>query len=198
LRKRAGLLFAALSVLALAAPARATVSVSLIGEGGLLPGELVTLKTYVTSDGGERDDTIFGAIEYPDALVDPYPAGSSQISLSTVGTAAPGWSPGALICTTAFCVAFSQIDPDGAQTAGLTDALIATTTFLVTSEDPLPDFSSFRWRTAPSTQRLDFFGVTSAPGMYITIMPEPATAEMLAFGLIALAVAKRRRESPGA
>ena len=200
MRNRADLVSAALFLVGLAAPASATVSVSLIGEPG--PGDLITLRTYVTSDGGETDDAVFGAIEYPNAYVDPYPAGSSQVSLSTIGTAAPGWSSGALTCTTAFCVAFSQVDPDGPQTAGLTNALIATTTFAVTSDVPLVDImNSFRWRTTPSTQRLDFFGVTNAPGMYITIVPEPTTAGLLASGLLGLGIAarrgERRKESPG-
>jgi PEP-CTERM motif-containing protein len=191
LRRRADLISAALFLVGLAAPASATVQVDLIGEPG--PGDLVTFHTYVTCDGGETSDAIFGAIEYPSALVAPYPAGSSQVSLSTIGAAAPGWSMGALTCTSAFCVAFSQVQPNGPETAGLTNALIATTTFAVVSDAPMRDImNSFQWRTAPSTQRLDFFGVTSAPAMYITIMPEPSTAALLGLGLLGLALAGRR------
>jgi len=49
------------------------------------------------------------------------------------------------------------------------------------------------WQTTPSTQRLDFFGVTNAPGYSITIVPEPATTALLCVGLLRLAVATRRR-----
>jgi hypothetical protein len=39
---------------------------------------------------------------------------------------------------------------------------------------------------------LDWFGVTNAPGVSITVVPEPATALLLGAGLLALALAGRR------
>jgi hypothetical protein len=37
-----------------------------------------------------------------------------------------------------------------------------------------------------------FFVLTNAPGMSFTIVPEPATAALLCFGLVTLAIRRRR------
>ena len=199
MRKFTAALFTALCLLAFASAVSATVNVTLVGPSTFTPGGTVTLQTYVTADGGELDNAVFGAIQYPDALVNPNPAGNSQVSLSTIGTAAPGWLTGALTCTTAFCVAFSQVNPNGVQTAGLTNQLIATTSFIVDPGIPLSTtIISFTWRTSPSTQRLDWFGVTNAPGVTLTVIPEPATAALLGAGLAGFALATRRRARAGA
>jgi hypothetical protein len=187
---------AVLSTLLLAWSAQAASSVSLVAAnpGGALPGSIITLYTFVTSDGGETDNTVFGAIEYPDAWVDPYPAGSSQNTLP-----GPGWVAGALPCATvnavAFCVAFSQINAIAPTAVGLTNYLIATTTFYVDPSIPVFEVLTFRWRTTPSTQRLDWFGLTHAPGITVTnvAIPEPATAALLGVGLLGLCLASRRR-----
>jgi hypothetical protein len=53
---------------------------------------------------------------------------------------------------------------------------------------------NFAWRTSPSAQRLDWFGLTNAPGVSITVAtPEPTTASLLGLGLLGLSVASRRR-----
>ena len=45
----------------------------------------------------------------------------------------------------------------------------------------------------PDGFELDFFGLTNAPGTSFTVVPEPTTALLLAFGLAGVACARRRR-----
>jgi len=162
-------------------------------SGPFTPGSTVTLATFVTSDGGEMDNTVFGAINYPDATVNTNLAGNSQVNLSTVGTAAPGWLTNGLVCSTLFCTAFGQINAIGPAQVGLTDAQIATTTFVIDPSDSIGTVINFTWRTSPSTQGLDWFGITNAPGVSITVVaPEPTTAALLGAGLLGFAVAARR------
>lgn len=40
---------------------------------------------------------------------------------------------------------------------------------------------------------LNYFGITSLPGISFTIVPEPTTAALVALGLGALAAGRRRR-----
>jgi len=188
-----------------AASARATVSVSLTANcsspfGGDLgaecfPGSLVQLTARVTADAGEMDDSVFGAINVP--IGQATGIGSSQVNLSTVGTAAPGWVTGNyFFCTTTFCTAFSQVNSNGPTAVGVTDFAISTVSFQLNPGVSVGEVINFNWRTTFSTlQRLDWFGLTNAPGTSVTVVvfPEPATGALLAMGLAGLALAARRR-----
>jgi PEP-CTERM motif-containing protein len=179
---------AAFVLASLATAANAAVSINLTpGSTTATPGSTITLTTFATSDGGETDDTIFGAINYSDAALNSNAGGNSQVTLFN--------TQGALTCTTAFCVAFSQVNSTGVIALGITNSAIATTTFIVDPATAVGTVVTFNWRTTPSTQRLDWFGLTNAAGTSVTIVavPEPTTAAMFGLGLLGLAFAGRRR-----
>ena len=171
--------------LALASAATATVNVNLTTAAvPVHPGDTITLHTYVTADDFEVDPTAYGAVIYPGAAFAP--ATQQQFGL-------PGnWTLAATNCdATPRCIAFSQISEEGPVPIFATDYLIATLTF-----DVLPGAAAgvyqFNWQTAPASLRLDFFGVTNAPGVTVTIVPEPTTAALLCASLLGLALAARR------
>jgi len=173
--------------------ALATVSVTLGSsdpDAYYLPGETITLTVQVTSNGGETDWTVFGAIEYGAQVL---PGVRTQVSLP------PGdWEFGALVCAPhlPWCAVMNTIRVINMMSAPIaidaTDYPVATATFIVDSQAPAGSVVQFNWRTSPSTQGLDFFGLTNAPGYSVTIIPEPATVALLGLGLLALALAGRR------
>ena len=183
-------------VAAFAVSASATVSVSLnvVGPTTVPAGSLVTLQAVVTADDATTDDTLFGAVNDVSGQF-TLASGGSQVSLGTVGTAAPGWVSGALTCTTVWCAAFNQINSINPVTAGVTNLVIGSLTATLNGSLANGTVVNFNWRTTPSTQRLDWYGITSAPGTSVTIgaIPEPTTAALIGIGLFGLAFAGRRR-----
>jgi hypothetical protein len=177
------------------ASAHATVSVTLSASGAFTPGSVITLNTFVTANGGEIDNTVFGRITYPGSQVngplDPGPAGTQSQNILP----GAGWIIGSLSCTTATCVAFNQINSTLPQPdpINVTNFLIAITTFTIELDELPGSVINFNWASTPSTQRLDFFGLTTSPGVSITVIPEPTTAALLGLGLLGLVVASRRR-----
>lgn len=170
------------------APAGAAVSLDLVVASDPLthtPGSTITLETIVTANGGETDNTIFGSIIYPDEFMSPNAIGNWQAPLFT--------SQGALSCPQGRCVAFSQVNAAGPIAVNLTNFLLASTTFIIGPATPVGTVLNFRWHTAVSSARLDWFGITNAPGVSITVVPEPSSAALIAAGLLGLVIAVRRR-----
>jgi hypothetical protein len=150
------------------------------------PGATITLTVTVTADAGEIDTSVFGVIQYQSTRVTPVALSIDQNPLPA--TANGPWNQGLLpACTTVNCRAFSQTNTGGA--INVANFVIGTMQFIAGA----PNTATFVWQTTPLSQRLDFFGVTNAPGVTVTIVPEPTTAAMLGLGLFGLAVAGRRR-----
>src|SRR5215831_18853464 len=129
------LMMGAMAVFALSA--NAATSVSLVAASGttVAPGGTITLEVHVTANGGETDNTIFGAILYNQATVglpNASPAGNSVQNTPT------GFLPGALTCTTARCIAFNAVTGGAAvalQPGQNTDFVIATLTVTAKAAD---------------------------------------------------------------
>jgi hypothetical protein len=177
------------------AGAATNVNLNVVGPTTVPAGSVITLQAVVTANGAETDNTVFGAVNQPTGQAVLAPLGT-QVNLSTVGTAAAGWSSGSALCTTAFCTAFSQINSQGPATAGVTNLVIGQLAATLAGGLANGTVVNFNWRTTPSTQRLDWYGISSAPGASVTIggvVPEPTTAALLGLGIFGLALSGRRR-----
>jgi len=142
--------------------------------------------TVTGDDGGASAYGVFGRLEYSGALVDN--GTRSQITL--VGLGGP-WTKGLLLGKddgiSASSEVFNQITLPK-DTATNLPAAFATATLIAQAVGVV----NVNWNTIFSSGfQLDFFGLTNAPGTSFTIVPEPATAALLALGVIALAAARR-------
>ena len=189
------LLGLAVGFYAVSASATVSVSLNVVGPTTVPAGSVITLQGVVTANGSETDDTIFGAVNDVSGQF-TLASGGPQVSLGTVGTMSTGWVSGAMTCTTVWCAVFNQINSINPVTAGVTNLVIGTLTATLNSSLANGTVVNFNWRTSPSTQRFDWFGLTNAPGASVTIgsvIPEPTTAALLGLGIFGLALSGRRR-----
>jgi hypothetical protein len=143
-------------------------------------GETITLSVLGDAEGG-LDNSVFG-----DILFDPSLAvaiSSSQEALSSFGGGTI-WTTGVLRTGAGFARAMVQIV--ALSPSPVDGPLMAT----VTLEASMEGVIDFTW------DRLDFFGLDSAPGTSVQIVPEPSTALLLGLGLSGFALRRRRQEEP--
>jgi hypothetical protein len=164
-----------------------------------LIGETITLSVFGDDTGAATSYAIQGRLDYSGAIVNN--VSSSQIQLvgafgkwTTVSL--PSYDDGNVAWSFAFAQ-YSQPDP---QTADNLPGLLATVTLRAATLGVV----NVNWNTTSSTDYLDFFGLTNAPGTSFTVagpcdgcpnpppLPEPATGALLALGLLALAAARSR------
>jgi hypothetical protein len=165
------------------------------------PGETITLTLFGDSQGA-TDHSLFAPIVKPD------PSFLSDLKLQRFAPPTSDgqpWIHGAQLAppcgpNPSECYLINMIHFNGTNSdVGVDPALEPFTYAVLTGTAGLPGTYSIEWVNLP-TRHVDFFGLTSAPGLTITIadmeialIPEPATAPLLAFGLGGLAAARRRR-----
>jgi hypothetical protein len=143
-------------------------------------GDTITLNVSGDAEGA-ADNLIYGPLLF-DADLANY-VSSHQQPLTTNRFR---WSVGSLSGGGGFAEAFSQTPglepdvPDG--------PLLASVTLRATA----PGILEYSWRTdGDPGLRLDFFGLTEAPGGSVLIVPELSPGPLLGLGLIAIAMGRR-------
>jgi hypothetical protein len=153
------------------------------------PGEIITL-TVIGDSEGAIDIGVFGTVNYDRNRVSPL-GGQTQTALRT--GAGFRWIRGGLLVDIPFVgtqYSFSQINgltvPQGS-----TKKLTAVMTFRATNAGS----ANFDWCVGCAAQSLDFFGLTAADGITVSIaaIPEPSTAGLMGLGLLGLAGLRRLR-----
>jgi hypothetical protein len=173
-----------LASLLLAAPASATTLTVTPDKSTYLVGETITLSVFGDPE-GRQALVIVGRLLFPAELASY--ADSSQSPLTAFGGWL-SWIQGGLTGGPGFADAFYQIA--GHSPLPVDGPLTASVILLATS----PGSLDFMWLTSGDEQ-LRFFGLTTAPGGSVTIVPEPATGLLVTLGLVATALAARRGRS---
>jgi hypothetical protein len=183
----ARILTAILAILALSTQADAVTLTITPDKQTYQVGETITLNVFGDAE-GTQGAGIFGRILFDTDIADY--VGSNQEPLTSFNGGIT-WFLSPLSGGNGFGDAFDQfvsLNPhpvDGPLSASVT--LLATA----------PGILAYSWDSA-GTFRLDFFGLTNAPGGSVTIVPEPSTGALVASGMIVAAAARRagrRRKS---
>jgi hypothetical protein len=141
------------------------------------PGETIHLTVLVTSNGGETDMEVSGALAFPPGALTRTAA--SQNTLPPPPFVWPNppnfWVVDGLPCfsSPSQCWLFHQrVAFPASVTANVTSFPIASVEFTIDPGLTGPQVVEFTWvTTAPDG--VDFFGVTNAPGYTITIVTDP-------------------------
>jgi hypothetical protein len=162
-------------------------------------GETITL-TIFGDDEGTTAFGVFGRLVYNGYLVDnppgfPPPPGFPRSQTTLTGEQGV-WTPSTLDATdtdansptSATMEVFDQVNLDGWSATNLPDTFSTVT--LIARNAGILDLN---WDTTTPNYELRFFGLTSAPGASVTIVPEPRTAALFALGLLGLAGWRRVR-----
>jgi len=144
-------------------------------------GEQIVLSVFGDAEGA-ADNFIIGRIRF-DSSVAEY-VSSAQEPLTSFGGGIP-WVGFSLFGGDGFADAFIQFVGDSP--FPVDGPLTASVVLLATQAGTL----EFSWETTGDLS-LDFFGLRSAPGGNVTIVPEPATGALMALGLVAICVGRRR------
>jgi hypothetical protein len=139
------------------------------------PGDTITIELVGDSQGA-TDYTLFAAILKPDpsvlsnlALQRFAPPSSDGVPWTLGATSAPTCGPAPSEC---FLMNMIHLSSTGQSLpVGVDPALEPFTYAVLTGTAGLPGTYTFGWVTVP-TRRVDFFGLTSAPGVTITITGE--------------------------
>ena len=148
-------------------------------------GETITLTVTVTTSDTPAllDNNILGRILHTPGPVTPL-NNAAQNALT------PFANGSLAACTFTDCEVFDQIAFPVAVNPNVTNFVLATVGYTISS-GWFGEWD-FSWKTT-NPGKLDFFGITNAPNVVFTIVPEPTTAALLGFGLFGLALAGRRR-----
>lgn len=164
------------------------------------PGEVITLTVIGNSEGASAHG-IWGQIEFdPAGLLDP-----NAITFTPQSGGPAGWLPGWLGCTdplghpgTCWLINYIEDDPLLGATMDPGEQTLA----IVTATAGAPGLYTVDWVVEDGLYRdkLDFFGLNSAPGATFGIfnasfqvIPEPSTALLLGLGLVAFGARSRPR-----
>jgi hypothetical protein len=192
---------AALSAVTAAREGARAASLVLVSDAGTYSsGDPVTLRLLGASMGA-TDDTLLAVLAMD-------PAALQNVSLQRFAPPSPDgvpWIQGGLGCfpngTECAPINMIHVNPTALEGApvGVDPALEPVTYAVLTGLAGTPGVYSFNFVTTPFTQRLDFFGLTSAPGITLTIggvgaaaVPEPGAALLFAAGIAYVRLRLRR------